>query len=108
MQKHEWVALTTVFGGGTSNPSNEDMSAALAELFANPDDEHPDAWISCGSTNGPLYSISVFSSGFAIYSKYSDSDMSEEIESFRIPDVDAKTALALWSDLIDGCVPTVP
>lgn len=97
----EWVNLTTCFGDGTQNPSEDQLRVSLKELFQSNDNEHPDAWIECGSENGPLFSISVFVSGYAIYTKYSDVDMSEELESRKIENVTEETAFQLWKELID-------
>jgi len=102
---HEWVNLTSVLGETTITPSEEQLADALRELFANPDDEHPDAWINCGSDDGPLFNISVFSSGYAVYTKYSDVDMTEELETLTIPNVDAAAGLMLWRNLIAGNPP---
>jgi hypothetical protein len=81
------------------------MKQALDELFASADVDHPDAWIECGSESGPLYSISVFSSSYAIYTKYSDADMAEELEKKKISSVDINSALTLWGDLVKGNTP---
>ncbi|MGI9262029.1 MAG: hypothetical protein ACR2QR_08335 [Woeseiaceae bacterium] len=103
---HEWVNLTNFLGESILNPSERQLSAALRELFASRDDEHPDAWIDCGSNDGPLYSLSIFSSGYAIFTKYSDADMSEELEEIEIANIDVDTGLALWKDLVAGKTPT--
>lgn len=99
---HDWITLTTVFGESVESPSELDMRAALKELFSSVDDEHPDAWIECGTEDGPLYSISIYSSGYAIYTKYSDADMTEELETKEIENVDASIAFELWSKLAAG------
>jgi hypothetical protein len=98
----EWTNLTGCFGEGTQNPSDDDLKKALSELFKSQDNEHPDAWIECGSENGPLYSVSIFSSGYALYTKYSDADMSDELENKKIENVTEDSAFALWKNLMDG------
>jgi hypothetical protein len=98
---HEWVILTSRMGEGFKHPDVSTMQNVLTELFSSKrDDEHPDCWLQCGSQEGPLYSINVFQSGFAIYTKYSDVDMSEELESREIKAPDVNAALRLWEALI--------
>lgn len=98
----EWTNLAGCFGEGVQNPSDDDLKKALRELFKSQGDEHPDAWIECGSENGPLYSLSIFSSGYALYTKYSDADMSDELENKKIESVTEGSAFTLWKNLIDG------
>lgn len=102
---HDWITITKVFGEYVHEPTKQDMKQALEELFTSADMDHPDTWIECGSESGPLYSISVFSSGYAIYTKYSDADMTEELEKKEISPVDINSALTLWSDLVEGRTP---
>ena len=100
---HDWVSLSDRMAATTESPSLAQLRAVLEELFESaPDDEHPDCWIECGTDDGPLYSLAVFQDGSALYTKYSDVDMSETLEELELaaPDVDA--ALALWQRLIDG------
>lgn len=84
IKMHEWITLTTHLGESVRNPSHQQLRDALSKVFAAKDSEHPDSWIECGSSNGPLYVISIFSSGYALYTKYSDADVSDEIESYRL------------------------
>lgn len=102
---HEWVTITKVFGEYVHEPTKDDMRQALEELFASADNDHPDTWLECGSEAGPLYNISVFSSGYAIYTKYSDADMSEELEKKEISQVTIEEALTLWINLAEGKTP---
>ncbi|MCG6202748.1 hypothetical protein [Psychromonas antarctica] len=98
----EWSNLTTCFGTGVSNPSDSDLKQSIAELFESNNDEHPDAWVECGSENGPLCSVSIYSSGYALFTKYSDADMSEELENRRVENVTQDVGLQLWKNLISG------
>ena len=99
---HEWSTLVTRMGTYISSPSPAQLKDALEEVFASQDLEHPDAWIECGSDNGPLFTISVFSSGYAIYTKYSDVDMTDELETKQFDDLDLEGALDVWLNLING------
>ena len=99
----QWTNLTTNFGLQIKDPSDDDLRNVLKKHFSIKDNEHPDAWLECGSDNGPLYSLSIFSSGYAIYTKYSDADMTDELEVKRIESVDEDKGFDLWKKLIsDG------
>jgi hypothetical protein len=89
-------------GEKISNPSTKQLRNTLKELFASNDEEHPDAWIECGSDDGPLYILSVYSGGYAIYTKYSDVNMTEELENKKIENLDVGSTLELWQKLIAG------
>lgn len=102
---HDWIRVTRVFGQSIRKPSAADMRNAIGELFSDADKDHPDAWIECGSEGGPLYCLSIFSSGYAVYTKYSDADMTEEIEAKNISPVDANIAFVLWENLANGKPP---
>ncbi|MFZ6681777.1 hypothetical protein [Undibacterium sp. Tian12W] len=97
---HEWIKLTSRWGVEKQNPELTDLKNALNELFAPHDDEHPDAWLECGSENGPLYVASVFSIGYAIFTKYSDADMGEELQKTKMDNINLESGLRLWKNLI--------
>lgn len=99
---HQWVNLFPRNEDTVTNPDREQMIAALVELFASDDDEHPDCWIECGTQNGELHSISIYSSGYAIFERFSDFDMSDELESKRLQAENVDAALKLWEDLINA------
>lgn len=99
---HEWIKLTSRWGVEKQNPALSDLKEALNELFGADDNEHPDAWLECGSENGPLYVTSIFSSGHAIFTKYSDADMGEELQKTRIDNINHESGLRLWQNLIAG------
>ena len=99
---HEWVNLTTRLGETVRNPKTEQLREALAELFSSSDEGHPDSWIECGSQNGPLYSLSFFASGRGRYTKYSDVDMTDELEVKELSASSPEEALELWQHLIKG------
>ncbi|XQE65155.1 hypothetical protein ACOAPY_10620 [Pseudomonas sp. P3C3] len=99
---HQWINLTTRYGNTIANPTSEQLKSALQEIFSSKDDEHPDCWIECGTQAGELHTLSVFSSGYAIFTRYSDFDMSEEIESRKLPAKDISSAQVLWTALINA------
>ncbi len=98
---HEWVNLTTRLGETVRNPKQEQLREALKELFSSSDEEHPDSWIECGSQDGPLYSLSFVSSGRGRYTKYSDVDMTDELEVKELNAASSEEALQLWQYLIN-------
>jgi hypothetical protein len=98
---HEWITLTTRYGHCIRNPSRRQLQAALDELFASQDPEHPDCWLECGSEGQPLHALSFFSSGTGSYTTYSDSDMSEELQSKEVAAKTSAVALLLWEHLIN-------
>jgi len=97
-----WINLTTRLGHSISNPSDEDLKNALKELFDSKDNEHPDSWIECGSEDGPLETLSIYSSGYALYTKFSDADMSDELETKRVDNVTQESGLEIWKNLISS------
>lgn len=98
---HEWVNLTTRLGRSFEDPHVDQLREALEELFSSHDDEHPDSWIECGRQQGPLHSLTFFSSGRGIYTKYSDVDMTEELETKEFTAFGPVQALELWGSLIN-------
>ena len=99
---HEWITITRVFGQYVNEPSETDMRRALEELFSSADGDHPDTWMECGTEGGPLYCTSIYASGYAIYKKYSDADMTAELETKEIANVDISVAFDLWRNLALG------
>lgn len=57
------TGLETRWGGGSENPTVEEMRAALAELDT-PDIEHPNTWLS----DDDGWTVDVYESGLAILS----------------------------------------
>lgn len=97
-----WIKLTTMIGKTISSPDEVEMKDALQQLFLYGTSEHPDCWLEKGSETGQLDVISVFASGYAIHTQYTDADMCNETLNIRIDNIDATTALQLWRDLIHG------
>lgn len=99
---YDWVTLYFVFGSCEGDPTKRDLKLALKELFNKADDEHFTTWIECGVEDGQLHTLEIYDSGFAIYTRHSDGDMTEQLESLRVDNVDKKIALTLWMKLISG------
>ncbi|MES2041003.1 MAG: hypothetical protein V4495_24565 [Pseudomonadota bacterium] len=99
---HEWIKLTGRWGVEKQSPTDSELKEALNELFGSDEDnEHPDAWLECGSENGSLYTASIFASGYAIFTKYSDADMTTELKKTEIGNINHETGLRLWKNLIN-------
>lgn len=98
---HEWINLTSDFGN-YSNPTDSQLKHTLDQLFNTKDDEHPNAWVECGTEKGPLYSMDIYSGGFAVYTIYNNADMEEELKNKKIENVDIEKGFDLWKTLIDG------
>lgn len=78
------------------------MLAVLNELFTSErDHEHPDCCLRCGSDEGNLGAVSVYQSGRAEYVKYSDSDMTTELERRTLSANNPAEALTLWEALTE-------
>ena len=88
------VHLTKRWGGTLSNPTADDLTAALAELDVD-DPEHPDCWLE----NEQGWDISVFGSGLVIF---------ENVETNEGPwhmrGVSREQVLELWNLLSAGRV----
>ena len=95
-----WTTLTTIHGKTIPSPDESAMTDALRELFQSGTTEHPDCWLEKGSDDGPMDVLSIYSSGYAIHTQYTDADMIDENFSKRIDGIDATKALKLWKELI--------
>lgn len=84
------TGLETRWGGGSENPTVEEMGAALAELDT-PDMEHPNTWLS----DDEGWTIDVYESGLVIFS-HEDEVICER------RDVTRGEALELWLLLQQG------
>lgn len=98
---HDWITLTTRYGSSIRSPSRSQLGAALQELFAAEDEEHPDCWIECGSDGKPLHTFSFLGNGEGLYIKYSDADMTEELLRKNVAADTVVAALKKWEHLIN-------
>jgi hypothetical protein len=97
---HDWVTLYRRYGQSVRMPSEADLLFALKEVLSAKDEEHPDTWIECGTEKGPLHTFSVSHSGYGTYARYSDVDMSQEVEHAEYGVLDLQQALKAWHTLI--------
>jgi hypothetical protein len=100
---HEWIKVVTRMGQTIGSPSQGQLRSTLDELFQSPlDEEHPDSWLECGSEEGELHTLSIFQSGRAIYTRYSDADMTDELEVREVRAETVEEGLRLWNALAEG------
>ncbi len=97
---HQWVKLFTRYGSCIANPTEDQLRAAIQEVFARIDQEHPNAWIECGSDGGALHTLSISFRGSSCYTKYSDADMTDELDSVTRTGLDEEQAFRAWKTLI--------
>jgi hypothetical protein len=91
------VHLTKRWGEDISNPTQQDLAAAVDEL-ARSDSDHPDCWLS--AEDG--WSVSLFESGLAVL----ENDETDE-GPWYLTDVSRETALELWRLLQSGDLTTL-
>jgi len=112
------VDLITRFGGGTADPSLDDLKEALRELYIENHPslvegdykEHPNAWLNYGYENGnkwTVYTLDIYRGGMVIFSKrYDQDDLAPEFEK-RMTGVSQESALELWKALASGNIDTL-
>jgi hypothetical protein len=106
------VDLNTRFGGGGRNPSDNDMEAAIREVFHEDHPslveghyaEHPNSWLSFGIQAGEkwtVYLLDLYRGGCLAFSKFEDQDDAEPVFE-RSKHVTEQEALRLWRLLASG------
>ena len=78
------VYLMKPFGGGTTDPSLDDLKEALRELYIDHPslvegdyEEHPNTWLDHGYENGnkwTVYTLEISRGGIVIFRKRDDQD----------------------------------
>lgn len=112
------VYLIRRFGGGTTNPSLDDLKEALRELYIenHPSlvegdyEEHPNAWLNYGYENGnkwTVYTLDIYRGGTVIFSKRDDQDDLAPGFERRMIGVSQEGALELWKALASGNIDTL-
>ena len=64
--------------------------------------EHPNAWLTRGSDDGPMFVIDAYRTGDVILSKYADQDDAEPEQSVTIRSVSKEVVVELWASLSKG------
>ena len=107
------VNLIRRFGGGTPDPSSDDLKEALRELYVEDHpslvegdyEEHPNALLEYGYENGnkwTVYILDVYRSGMVIFRKFDDQDDHDSEFESRMTGVSQERALELWRALASG------
>lgn len=99
----DWVIVNSEL----SNPTDIEVRNAIMYFFRFSDNEHPSAWISCGTDDGPFYILTIFRArrnwyGAQIcevdYQEYDDQDMNTVIEEQNLGTFSKAATLNLWRD----------
>lgn len=104
-----WCNLNTRYGGGSDNPCHDDLVNAARELYdenitgMHEGDyaEHPNAWLTLGYDNGPMYVIDAYRKGMVILSKFNDQDDDEPVAESREEKVSEDTLVEVWTWLLE-------
>ena len=103
-----WCILTTRMGADIREPTDAQLRAALQDVYASDDDEHPDAWVRLGEDDGPLFVVAVHSSRRVEFTQWADADYENELApQVTSRDVPSDVVLAPWRALRDRDVDAV-
>ena len=106
-----WCCLELRYGGSIKGPSQDDISAAAAQLFdenlsgmTEADyEEHGVASLRYGYDDGPMYVLEISRSGKARWEEWADQDFDEELCPMReIQFLDRDQVVLLWTRLAQG------
>jgi len=112
-ESEPWLILTTRYGGDIRDPSADDLTTALNELYQETLDgmtdayyaEHPNAWLRYGFDDGPMYVLDVYRNGRVIFGQWADQDYETELApETTIENVIEERAFQLWTWLTNGDV----
>lgn len=101
----DWASINS----SSSGTGDKDIRDALGYFFKYSDPEHPDAWISCGTDEGPFYILTINRArrtwfGCQIcearYEEYDDQDMNELIEERKLGTFSRTGVFELWQKFI--------
>jgi len=107
------VCRWAIVNSSISNPSEDDLKEELEYFFRHSDAEHPDAWVSCGTDEGPLYTLTIFRARRTWYgrqicdvefTKYDDQDMNTELDRKSLGTLTKAATLNLWTVFISDLV----
>lgn len=95
-----WVVLTSLDGHDTAAPSDEQLAAALAEVYApranRPEREPASATLRFGYDDGLMYVAEVSTSGEILFEEWSDRDCEMALAAPRRMRATQAEALQLW------------
>lgn len=76
---NQWCVLTTRMGADIREPTDAHLHAALEDVFASDDAEHPNSCLRIGSDEGPMFVLDVYSAGRIVFKQWADVDFNEEL-----------------------------
>jgi hypothetical protein len=95
-----WVVLTSLDGRDTPAPTDEQLAAALAEVYAppaaRPDPEPASATLRFGYDDGLMYVAEVNTAGDISFEEWSDRDREMALAAPRHMRATREQALQLW------------
>ncbi len=106
-EKNKSTCDWSLLNSSISNPTHDELEKEIWYFFQHSDEEHPSAWLFCGTDEGPLYTLEIFDArrswnGKKIcnveYIEYDNQDMNEEIEKKSLGTFSKKAVLELWKN----------
>jgi len=103
-----WCILTTRMGADIREPTDAQLRAALEDVFASDDDEHPNACLRLGSDGGPMFVLDVYGAQRILFEQWADADFDDELAPPTVlKDVQLDVAMTLWRALRDRDIAAV-
>ncbi len=102
MEENSWITLTGRYGNTIQDPKFHDVEKAIDEVVNRKDDEHPNAWLSYGTSDDKLYTIDYYNSGLLIISLYNDQDYEDLVYEREYPKTEKEKALEIMKLLIES------
>lgn len=104
-----WVILHKRYGEDVRQPSDGELAQAVDELFDEHIEgmteadyaEHPNAWLSYGFDDGPVFVVEASRNQTATLAKYADQDDIDPVVEATF-NMDWNTILSLWRWLAEG------
>ena len=96
---HAWVVLTSLDGRDTPTPTDEQLAAALADVYAAPagrPDREGSATLRFGYDDGLMYVAEVSTAGDVSFEEWSDRDCEMALAAPRRMQATCAQALQLW------------
>lgn len=104
----QWCILTTRMGADVREPTDAQLRAALEDVFASDDEEHPNAWLRLGSDDGPMFVLDVYGTKQIVFEQWADTDFdNESAPPMSLRHVQLEVAMTLWRTLRDRDVDAV-
>jgi len=94
---------------GFSHSNEPSIKEAVECFFRYSDAEHPDAWVDCGTDDGPFYILTIFRARRtwngrqfcdAIFQKYDNQDMNKVIEERELGTFSKRDVVDLWKNFV--------